>query len=258
MSKKHPAPSAAPINPAPEEIAAVSAPDNAGAPSGESIHDTVVTPAAPLPEAVVPPEEQVELPPETAPLESPAPLPEIPSDAMLAVMDEGDLFHLAKAHGAPGESREADIVFLQRKRDGVETKAVEHPSDDWSPSNPGEFGPSVVLLHLERDGVIVEGPINPYTGTGTEDLMIALQDRLAQARAKPEGAAPAAETVASIDQPDPQALKRQPATAAGHDIDPETKRCHNCHNAEWWCLDGNPCVERQMDAGGGETPIPPS
>lgn len=118
-------------------------------------------------------------------------------------------------------------------------------SGPYDATNPGEFGPTVVLLHLERDGVVVEGYIDPYTGEGTHNLLIALQNALVKARSKEDGAAPAAPgTILVGETPDPNALKRQRAAAAGHDSDPETKHCRICHNAEWWCLDGNPCNPR--------------
>lgn len=114
---------------------------------------------------------------------------------------------------------------------------------EFDPTNPREFDPTVVLLHLERDGVVVEGFIDPFTGAGCHDLLVKLQDDLVKARSREDGAAPAHVQVGET--PDPNALKRQRATSAGHDIDPETKRCRNCHNAEWWCLEGNPCEPRE-------------
>lgn len=215
--------------------------------------------AAPLPTAVVSPEEQLNQAGASAnlsnanvdqPLRDDTAaakdnLPPIPDDATL---DSKGIYELAKAHNLPGNSLEEDRALLKKSRDGVQLQSIEHPGapfpdEDFDPTNPREFDPTVVLLHLERDGVIVEGFINPFTGAGCQDLLVRLQDELVKARAREDGAAPAHVQVGEA--PDPNALKRQRATAAGHDIDPETKRCRNCHNAEWWCLEGNPCEPRE-------------
>lgn len=116
----------------------------------------------------------------------------------------------------------------------------EPVSTIFDPTNPREFDPTVVLLHLERDGVVVEGFIDPFTGDGCHELLIRLQDELTKARSREDGAAHVQVGI----QPDPNALRRQRAAASGHDIDPETHRCLKCGCAEWWCLDGNPCEPR--------------
>jgi hypothetical protein len=204
--------------------------------------------AAPLPAAVVPPEEQLaqanKAPTEAEMAVTPPP---IPDDATLDSMSDRDLYPLAQAYQLPSESRDQDLTLLKKRRDGVQLQSVEHPNtpvsdEDYDPTNPREFDPTVVLLHLERDGVVVEGFINPFTGAGTRDLLAKLQDELVKARAREDGAAPAHVQVGEA--PDPNALKRQRAAAAGHVIDPKTGRCDRCSNAEWWCLDGNPCDPR--------------
>lgn len=104
------------------------------------------------------------------------------------------------------------------------------------PQTPGEFGPTVVLLHLERDGVVVEGPIDPYTGDGAYGLLIHLQDALILARSREDGAAPPAPIVVG-EALDPNALKRLRAKARGHELPGNGAHCTNCGAAEWYCLD---------------------
>lgn len=120
----------------------------------------------------------------------------------------------------------------------------------YDPQNLREFDPAIVLLHLERDGVIVEGPINPFNGDGTHDLLVELQDNLAKARAGVDhSATPAAEIQSVHAGADPNALKRQRAVENGHRFDPDKpgSRCLNCDAAEWATLDGLPCVPKQAE-----------
>jgi hypothetical protein len=213
----------------------------------------------PLPAAVVPPEEQLK----QANLSGARPdnplhdatnaakdnLPPIPEDSVLEALPDSDVQDLAHLYGLPCESRADGIAGLKKRRDGVALTSMAHPNDaftDFDPTNPREFDPTVVLLHLERDGVVAEGFIDPFTGAGTHDLLVALQDELSKARAKAEatGQPMAPVKVVVGETPDPNALKRQRAAALGHDLDPETGRCRKCRAAEWACLDGAPCEVR--------------
>lgn len=206
---------------------------------------------APLPAAVVSPEEQLAMAKGENVLNTAAnpALPAIPKDAELDAMSDQDLGELAKAYGLPATDRDADIAELKSRRDNgvaLHTGAMEdYARDEFDPQNPREFDPTVVLLHLERDGVVVEGFIDPFSGAGCRDQLVKLQDELVKARSREDGAAPQHVKTTVGEAPDPNALKRQRAAERGHDIDPKTGRCRNCHNAEWWCLDGHPCVPRQ-------------
>lgn len=93
------------------------------------------------------------------------------------------------------------------------------------------FEPKVAILHLERDGVVVEGPIDPLSGDGVRELLETLRQRLLE---KPGAAAAAA-------VPDPNLARRERAKAAGHVLNDETGHCDRCNAAIWWTLDGNPC-----------------
>lgn len=125
---------------------------------------------------------------------------------------------------------------LALKSDMPPSAIVHDESEPWGPQNPGEFGPTVVLLHLERDGVVVEGPIDPYTGDGARDLLVKLQDTLVLARSREDGAAPPAPIVVG-EALDPNALKRLRAKARGHELPGNGAHCTNCGAAEWYCLD---------------------
>lgn len=178
---------------------------------------------------------------------TPGALPAIPEDVVLDALGDDALATLARAYGLAVEDRAADIAALKAIRDNAAAEgpivAVTNPDPkDWSPSNPGEFGPTVVQCHLERDGVIVQGFINPYSGEGIHDLLVKLQDQLVKARAKEDGAAPAPVVVG--DAPDPNGLRRQRAEANGHVLTPGTGHCERCGIAEWAAFDGHPCEPR--------------
>lgn len=250
-----------------------------GALPAAAVPVTGIEPNLTLNPAIVPP---------AAVATAPGPLPIIPEDADLETMPDAQLYALAQAYKLPSDSRADDVAGLKVLRDGPPKAAdlLSAAGDDkvadpkvpraglhdiaegrYDPTNPREFDPTVVLLHLERDGVVVEGFIDPYSGKGCRDLLVKLQDELVKARAKAQadGQPMAPVKVLVGETPDPNALKRQRAAAAGHDIDPETKRCRNCNNAEWWCLEGNPCEPRadtiaslgeEMTHGEADSPSP--
>lgn len=140
----------------------------------------------------------------------------------------------------PWDPDELETISRARARD----LHLAVGADVFDPTNPREFDPTVVLLQLERDGVVVAGYIDPFTGEGTHDLLVKLQDQLVIARSREDGAAPPPTPDLRVEQPDPNALRRQRAAAAGHDLPGDGARCVNCDIAEWAALDGEPCTPK--------------
>lgn len=160
----------------------------------------------------------------------------------------------------PEEIARAEVELDRQITDGPKAEppsaltpeeAGQEPFDeveDWSPTTPGEFGPAVSYVHMERDGVVVEGAFNPYTGQGLMELLDKLRDGLFHARAS--GTLPPADL---IDKTVPvNALRMERAVAAGHEFDPDVpnSRCLNCSKAQWACLEGEPCEPKTETANG--------
>lgn len=136
---------------------------------------------------------------------------------------------------APTASQPATV---QEPVQDQNTQPTASQAQDDAPAPAGNgnvdtsvFEPKVAILHLERDGVIVEGPIDPLSGYGVRELLDALKQRLLE---KPGAAAAAA-------VPDPNLARRERAKAAGHVLNEDTGHCDKCNAAIWWALDGNPC-----------------
>lgn len=113
---------------------------------------------------------------------------------------------------------------------------AEQPPKDAA--GEGVYAPTVSIVELERDGVVVRRTFDPSNGHGIEDAFHELKEKLDLSRAGQP-----------VPAPDPNLAARERAIATGHDLSGGAHACRKCGIAEWAALDGQPCNPREFDGG---------
>lgn len=161
----------------------------------------------------------------------------MPGEVAGETIDDGAALTSA-AH--PGTSDDPDAVSdldgQEPSDESLETAEIEVEDDEYG---EGVYAPSLSIIELEREGIIVRRTIDPRSGEGIEDAFIELKDKLKLKRAGKV-----------VPPADPNLAARERAIAAGHDLSGGAHACRKCGFAEWACLEGQPCNPREFDAGG--------
>lgn len=149
------------------------------------------------------------------------------------------------------------------------TVQIENDTDKPLPAcvvQPGElastldarFGPTTCTFRTEREGVVIEGDFDPFSGTGIHEALVKLHNQMEErAGSQPELIATEGAMLpilgADIDAHLVHGIN-------GHIFPVETNgkpgnRCIDCGQPEWWCLDSpkNVCVPKVKN---GETDEP--